>query len=87
MYLETVVVMWKRQGSFCSCMCWLFIGRPRLCFAVDQVLPLLNRHDSSQTYFAGGTILQVALFYRLQFTLFSLVYDLSLERKKWFVAV
>ena len=68
-------------------MCWLFIGRLKLCFAVNEILPLLNYHENFRTYFARSTILQVVHFYRTHFKMFSLLYDLSLERKNVFVAV
>ena len=65
----------------------LFIGRPGLCFAVDEILPLLKYHESFQTYFARSTVLQVALFHRSHFTVFSLLNDLSLKKKNCIVAV
>ena len=61
--------------------CWLFVGRPRLCFAVYRISPLQNYHECFRAYFARGTILQAALLYRLHSTVFLLLYDLSLESK------
>ena len=62
------------------------MGRPRLCFAVNEILPLLNYPESFRAYlyFARSNILKVALFCLLHFAMFSLIYDLSLEREKWF---
>ena len=80
------MVIQNRRGLVCSSMCWLFIGRPRLCFAVNQILAFLNYHENFRTYFLRGTILLATLFYSPHFTMFSLLYDLSLERKKGFIA-
>ena len=85
--LETFVVIRKQQGLVYSNMCWLLIGRPRLCFTANEILPLLNYHENFRTYFAHSTILHVALFYRPHFTMISLLYDLFLKRKKCFVAL
>ena len=65
----------------------LFIGRPTLCFAVNEILSLLNCHENFRPYFGCSTILQVTLFYRPLFTVFSLLYDLCLKRKKCFVSL
>ena len=74
----------NRRDLVYSKRCWLFTSRLRLCSAVNRISPLPNYHDRFRTYFARSTILQVALFYRWHFTTFSLLYDLSLEKKKRF---
>ena len=61
--------------------------RPRLCFAVNEILPLPNYHKSFRTRLARSTILQVVLFYRPHFKMFSLLHELSVEKKNVFVAV
>ena len=40
----------------------LFIGRFRLCFGVNRILPLPIYHERFPTSFARSTILQVSLF-------------------------
>ena len=75
------MVIRKRRDSVYSNTRWLFIDKPRLCFAIDQILPFPIYHENFRTYFARNSILQEALFYRLHFTVFSLLYDLFLERK------
>ena len=48
---------------------------------VNRISPLPNYHDRFRTYFVRSSIVQVVLFYRWQFTMLSLRYNLPLERK------
>ena len=81
------MIIRKRRDSVYSKRWWLFIGRPKLRFAVNRISSLPNYHERFQTYFARTTILPVALFYRRHFTVFLLLYDLSFEKQICFIAV
>ena len=84
------MVIRKRRDSIYSNMCWLFLGRPRLCFAVNEILPLLNYHRKR---FRGCMICLckrkiISLLYDLSLKRKNAsLYDMSLERKNAFVAV